>query len=113
MFENPFTAAEVGRRLQATRLELAERTLDGAVFASPENVFYLTGLDHWGYFAPHLLFVPLEGEPVLVTRAMERVSIEKQVVSAEFRGHSDFADGGRYHGDGSQRARIRQSHSRA
>ncbi len=89
MFENPFTAAEIARRLHATRRDLAARNLDGAVFASPENVFYLTGLDHWGYFAPHLLLVPLEGKPVLVTRAMERVSIEKQVVSAEFRGHSD------------------------
>ena len=27
--------------------------------------------------------------PVLVTRAMERVSVEKQVRSAEFRGHAD------------------------
>jgi Xaa-Pro dipeptidase len=89
MFENPFTAIEIARRLHATRLELAACKLDGAIFASPENVFYLTGLDHWGYFAPHLLFVPLEGKPVLVTREMERVSIEKQVVSAEFRGHSD------------------------
>jgi Xaa-Pro dipeptidase len=57
--------------------------------AAPENVFYLTGLDHWGYFAPHLLIVPLTGTPVLVTRAMERVSVEKQVRAAEFRGHSD------------------------
>lgn len=75
--------------MQATRHELAARRLDGAVFASPENVFYLTGLDHWGYFAPHLLFVPLEGKPLLVTRTMKRVSVEKQVKSAEFRGHSD------------------------
>lgn len=89
MYENPFTADEIARRLLATRLELASRNLDGAVLASPENVFYLTGLDHWGYFAPHLLFVPLEGKPVLVTRAMERVSVEKQVASAAFRGHSD------------------------
>jgi Xaa-Pro dipeptidase len=89
MFENPFTAGEIARRHQVTRRELAARQLDGAVFASPENVFYLTGLDHWGYFAPHLLFVPLEGRAVLVTRAMERVSVEKQVASAEFRGHSD------------------------
>jgi len=89
MYENPFTADEIARRLHEARLEIASRKLDGAVLASPENVFYLTGLDHWGYFAPHLLFVPLEGRSVLVTRAMERVSIEKQVASAEFRGHDD------------------------
>jgi Xaa-Pro dipeptidase len=89
MHDNPFSDAEIGRRLSAFRAELSARKLDGAVVAAPENVFYLTGLDHWGYFAPHLLIVPLEGTPVLVTRAMERVSVDKQVRSAEFRGHSD------------------------
>ena len=69
--------------------EIAARKLDAAVFASPENVFYLTGLDHWGYFAPHLLIVPAVGTPVLVTRLMERVSVEKQVRGALFRGHPD------------------------
>src|SRR3954452_7798993 len=89
MFANPFSEAEINRRLAAVRAELERRKLDAAIFASPENVFYLTGLDHWGYFAPHLLLVPLDGEPVLVTRAMERVSVEKQVISASFRGHAD------------------------
>jgi Xaa-Pro dipeptidase len=89
MHDNPFSDAEVERRLTAFRVELNARKLDGAVVAAPENVFYLTGLDHWGYFAPHLLIVPLQGTPVLVTRAMERVSIEKQVQAAAFRGHSD------------------------
>src|ERR1051325_5109548 len=89
MHDNPFSDAEIARRLTAFRADLGRRGLDGAVVAAPENVFYLTGLDHWGYFAPHLLIVPLAGQNVLVTRAMERVSVEKQVRSAEFRGHSD------------------------
>ena len=89
MHDNPFSDAEIARRLSSFRDELSTRKLDGAVVAAPENVFYLTGLDHWGYFAPHLLIVPLRGTPVLVTRAMERVSVEKQVRAAEFRGHSD------------------------
>jgi Xaa-Pro dipeptidase len=89
MHDNPFSDAELARRLAAFRTELAERKLDGAVVAAPENVFYLTGLDHWGYFAPHLLIVPQDRAPVLVTRAMEKVSIDKQVRNAEFRGHSD------------------------
>jgi Xaa-Pro dipeptidase len=89
MHDNPFSDAEIARRLAAFRAELNTRKLDGAVVAAPENVFYLTGLDHWGYFAPHLLIVPLQGTPVLVTRAMERVSVDKQVRAAEFRGHSD------------------------
>jgi Xaa-Pro dipeptidase len=89
MQDNPFSDAELARRLKAFRAELAVRGLDGAVVAAPENVFYLTGLDHWGYFAPHLLIVPLDATPVLVTRAMEKVSVEKQVRDAAFHGHSD------------------------
>jgi Xaa-Pro dipeptidase len=89
MHANPFSDAEIKRRLTSVRAELEHRKLDAAIFASPENVFYLTGLDHWGYFAPHLLIVPLEGENILVTRAMERVSVERQVRSAQFRGHPD------------------------
>jgi Xaa-Pro dipeptidase len=89
MFENPFSDAEIDRRLEALRARLDERSLAAAVIASPENVFYLTGLDHWGYFAPHLLVVPVSGTPVLITRAMEWVTIENQVRTAAFRGHSD------------------------
>ena len=89
MFENPFSGQEIERRLEALRAGLERRELAAAVIAAPENVFYLTGLDHWGYFAPHLLVVPIAGTPVLVTRAMERVTIETQVRSALFRGHGD------------------------
>ncbi|RUW68712.1 Xaa-Pro peptidase family protein [Mesorhizobium sp. M1E.F.Ca.ET.063.01.1.1] len=89
MDRNPFSEAEIAGRLSKVRNALAERGLDAAVFASPENVFYLTGLDHWGYFAPHLLIVPLDRQPVLITRSMEKVTIENQVKAAEFRGHSD------------------------
>jgi Xaa-Pro dipeptidase len=89
MFRNPFAPQEIQSRIAALRTRLQAADLEGAIVASPENVFYLTGLDHWGYFAPHLLIVPLAGTPVLVTRAMERVSIEKQVTTALFRGHSD------------------------
>lgn len=89
MHVNPFSDAEIERRLTRVRAALQRRKLDAAIFAAPENVFYLTGLDHWGYFAPHLLIVPLEAGNILITRAMERVSVEKQVRSAQFRGHPD------------------------
>src|SRR5262245_24554470 len=89
MHRNPFSDGEIEARQAAVRKILAERGLAGAVFAAPESVFWLTGLDHWGYFAPHLLILPVDRRAVLVTRAMERVTIENQVRSADFRGHSD------------------------
>lgn len=88
---NPFSAAEIERRIAAVRQAIADLELDALVLSSPENIFYLTGLDHWGYFAPHMLIVPLEHRPVLVTREMERISVENMVRAADFRGHSDSA----------------------
>jgi Xaa-Pro dipeptidase len=89
LYRNPFTDAEIVRRLEALSAELGRLDLDAGVLAAPESVFYFTGLDHWGYFAPHLLIVPVAGTPVLVTRAMEQVSVTNMVRAAEFRGHSD------------------------
>ena len=91
-----FTASEFAQRLSAVRQRMAEPGLDLLLLSAPENIFYLTGLDHWGYFAPHLLMVPAEGEMTLVTRAMETVTIAHQVANARFEGHGDHetvADG--------------------
>lgn len=89
MHSNPFTDTELATRLERVRAEMAARELDLLLLTSPESVFYLTGLDHWGYFAPHLLAVPAHGEMILITRAMERVAIANMVRNARFEGHSD------------------------
>jgi Xaa-Pro dipeptidase len=81
--------AEYAARLAGLRKRMHERGLEVALLSAPENIFYLTGLDHWGYFAPHILVVPAEGQPTLVTRAMERVTVANQVRAARFVGHSD------------------------
>jgi Xaa-Pro dipeptidase len=84
-----FSAKEFEDRLASLRGAMAEKDLSACLISSPENVFYLTGLDHWGYFAPHILIVPASGEMILVTRAMERVTIVTQVRNARFEGHRD------------------------
>lgn len=89
MHSNPYSDAEIDRHIAKVRAETAAAELDAVILSAPENVFYLTGLDHWGYFAPHMLLVPLDGAPVLVTREMERVAVTNMVRAAEFRGHSD------------------------
>ena len=65
------------------------QNLDALVVSVPENIYYLTGLDHWGYFACHMLIVPASGKPILVARRMERITIENQVAAADFLGHGD------------------------
>ncbi len=68
---------------------MVAKEIDMALLSTPENIFYLTGLDHLGVFAPHLQIVPADGEMTLVTRVMERVTIAAQVENALFLGHSD------------------------
>ncbi|MGB1390561.1 MAG: M24 family metallopeptidase [Paracoccaceae bacterium] len=89
MHANPFTDQELARRVARLRKSMEAHDLEVAVLSQPESVFYLIGLDHWGYFAPHHLIVPASGELVLVTRQMERVTIENQVRNARLCGHSD------------------------
>ena len=89
---NAFPGEELDRRVAAARALLAERGLDGIVISVPENIYYLTGLDHWGFFACHLLVVPRDGEMVLICRAMERITVENQVRNARFIGHADHED---------------------
>ncbi len=68
---------------------MVAKGVDLALVSAPENIFYLTGLDHWGYFSPHILVVPAAGELTLVTRAMEKVTVANQVRNARFEGHQD------------------------
>lgn len=89
MGEPYFTAEEYEARIAGARREMARRGIELALISSPDNIFYLTGLDHWGYFAPHMLMLRSEGEPVLVTRRMEQVTIANQVKNARFAGHTD------------------------
>jgi len=84
-----FTRSEYDARLASVRQNMAGRNLDLLLLSAPENIFYLTGLDHWGYFAPHILVVPVAGEMTLVTRSMEKVTVANQVTNARFVGHAD------------------------
>lgn len=84
-----FTEKEYQTRLHKLRERMAAHDLDLCLVSTPENVYYLTGLDHWGYFAPHMLIVPAEGDMNLVTRRMEQVTVANQVRNVAFHGHED------------------------
>ncbi len=89
MQHNVFPPAELEQRLAKTRQAMQDSGLDALVVSVPENIYYLTGLDHWGFFACHVLVVPLQGSMALACRAMERITVENQVDNAEFYGHAD------------------------
>jgi Xaa-Pro dipeptidase len=84
-----FPEAELKQRLASVRRIMKARGLAALVVSVPENIYYLTGLDHWGFFACHVLIVPAEGRMALACRAMERITVENQVSNADFHGHGD------------------------
>ncbi len=87
-----FPRQELDARLANVRQCLTRENLDGIVISVPESIYYLTSLDHWGFFACHLLIVPRDGDMILVCRAMERITVENQVTNARFFGHGDDED---------------------
>lgn len=89
MFESPFPVEEYEARVQAVRKEMRARALDALLITMPENIFYLVGLSHQGYFAFTMLIFPVEGKPLLVTRSMELVTVTAQAPAVD---HVGFAD---------------------
>ena len=73
---------------------MRQRGLSALLLVSPENIYYLLGLNHQGYFAFTCMVLFLEGRPVLVTRAMESPTVAAQVpdcVHAPYRDDEDPA----------------------
>ncbi|MBO0872535.1 MAG: aminopeptidase P family protein [Pseudonocardia sp.] len=66
-------------RIAVLRRRMRRLGIAAVAVASPENIYYLIGLDHLGYFAFTLLVVPRRGEPTLITRAVERPTVRAQV----------------------------------
>ncbi|MES1945649.1 Xaa-Pro aminopeptidase [Salinisphaera sp. PC39] len=85
----PFSDAEFRERRDRVRAALSERGLDAILITSPENIYYLVGLDHMGYFAYQMLVLPAKGEPVLITRAMEHAVVRDQVPGIHHVGYPD------------------------
>jgi Xaa-Pro dipeptidase len=84
-----FPADEYAERFAAVRAAMAGQGLDALLLVSPEDIYYLIGLNHQGYFAYTLLLVPSAGPTFLVTRSMELLTIAAQAPEVE---HVGFAD---------------------
>lgn len=70
-FVPPFPHDEYENRLSKVREQMALREIDLFLIHTPENILYLTGYQTTGYFSYQCLFVPVEGEPAMLTRRLE------------------------------------------
>lgn len=71
-----FPMSEYDARLDALRRRLYERQLDAMLVTSPENVTYLTGFESPGHYWFQGLIVPVAGEPICVSRALEGPGVD-------------------------------------
>jgi len=91
-----FSPEEHGARLSNVRSKMEEYNFDACLITSPENIYYLIGLDHQGYFGPHILIVPRQDEMIIVARAHEVTTCERQACNATFKGYSDTQEAGKF-----------------
>ena len=84
--------ARVVKVRQAMRSHSPE--IDALLITSPENIYYLIGLSHQGYFAFTMLVLPADGPPALLTRRMEQQTIAQQAPDVEHLGYGDEEDAG-------------------
>ena len=92
MYDYPFGMDELNQRVSRACEVLARNNLDGILISVPESIYYLTGLDHWGFFAAHVLVLNRDGKMGLACRAMEKITFENQVRNATFYGHKDHEE---------------------
>ncbi|WP_120499098.1 Xaa-Pro peptidase family protein [Roseovarius sp. EL26] len=88
----PFPISELSARVQCASAALSANDLDGILISVPESIYWLTGMDHWGFFAAHVLVLNRNGEMGLVCRAMEKITFDNQVSNARFYGHKDHEE---------------------
>jgi len=66
-----FELDEYGDRLDRTRERMRAQGIDTLIVTDPANMHYLTGYDGWSFYTPQGVVVPVEGELLLFTRAMD------------------------------------------
>lgn len=87
-----FPFEEYERRIDELRVRIAQRHLDAVVITDPENIMYLTDYQTTGYSFFQALVVPLEGEPFMITRALEESNIWARTWVERTRPYPDTGD---------------------
>ncbi len=70
-----FSVEEFQGRVRCVRQAMAETGLDLLLVHTPENIFYLTGYQTPGYYTYQCFILPLESEPVILTRRLEATNV--------------------------------------
>lgn len=87
-----FPPEEYERRMRELRERMAERQLDVAVISDPANLMYLTDYQTTGYSFFQALVVPIDGDSVMITRALEDSNVYHRTWVEHSRPYPDNGD---------------------
>ncbi|HJC69018.1 ectoine hydrolase [Brachybacterium sp. EE-P12] len=87
-----FAPEEYERRVGELRERMAQRELDAVIITDPENLMYLTDHQTTGYSFFQALILPLESEPVMITRALEESNVVSRTWLEHSRAYPDSGD---------------------
>lgn len=91
----PFPMEEYRTRLSNVRQSMDQRGYDLLMCFTPENMYYLTGYSTIGYYTYQCLLVPLNGEPMTITRHLETDNVRYRTwveCMADYRDEEDPID---------------------
>ena len=71
-----FSIDEYQQRMNNLRSRMNQRGLDAVLINTPENLYYLTGYQTPGYYWYQALIVPIDQDPVFITRSSENTNVE-------------------------------------
>lgn len=87
-----FPFEEYERRMRELRGRMERRRLDGVIVTDPKNLMYLTDYQTTGYSYFQALVIPIDGEPFMITRAMEESNVHARTWVEHTRPYSDTGD---------------------
>ena len=87
-----FSLDEYQQRLDVLRQRMEQKGADAMMVTTPENLYYLTGYQTPGYYWYQTLIVPLDREPVFVTRMNESSNVGPLTWVEDSRPYEDHED---------------------
>lgn len=91
--EQPFSTQEFKGRVESVQSTIRDRDLDALLVTTPENIYYLSGLDTTGFYSYQCLIVPKTGEPAFVVRQLETPNIEIRTWISQLKAYSESYGG--------------------
>src|SRR5262249_58181792 len=71
-----FSIGEYRDRLSRVRERMAKQDLSGMLVHTPENICYVSGHQTPGYYYTQMLIVPVNRDPVIITRLFEQRNVD-------------------------------------